>query len=75
MDLMNYIQMKYVIGAVLYSVIGIAVFVISFTLLDVLTPKISVWKELVEKQNTAVAVFLSAIALGIAIIIASAIHG
>ncbi|MBP6343892.1 MAG: DUF350 domain-containing protein, partial [Candidatus Omnitrophica bacterium] len=39
------------------------------------TPKVSIYKELIEKQNIAVAIFLGAIALGFATIIASAIHG
>lgn len=69
------IQFKYVISSVLYSGIGLAVFTIAFVILDLATPKISIWKELVDKQNVAFAVFLGAIALGISIIIASAIHG
>lgn len=75
MELAEMIQMKYVVTALLYSGIGMAIFALSFTLLDVLTPKVSIWKELVEKQNVAVAIFLAAIAYGIATIIASAIHG
>lgn len=69
------IEMKYVIAALLYSTIGIVIFAVSFILLDMLTPKVSIWKELVEKQNTALAIFLGAVVFGIATIIASAIHG
>ncbi len=69
------IQMKYVVASLLYSGIGLVVFIIGFAVLDLLTPKVSIWKELVEKQNVAVAIFLGAIAFGIATIIASAIHG
>jgi putative membrane protein len=69
------IQMKYVLAALLYSGIGILTFALCFTLLDLLTPRVAIWKELVEKQNVALAVFLGAVALGIAVIIASAIHG
>jgi uncharacterized membrane protein YjfL (UPF0719 family) len=36
---------------------------------------VQVWKEICEKQNMALAVFLGSVAIGIAIIIASAIHG
>ena len=75
MEFLELIQMKYVVAALLYSGIGILVFAVSFTLLDLLTPKVAIWKELVEKQNVAVAIFLGAIAYGIATIIASAIHG
>ena len=69
------IQMKYVVASLLYSGIGLVVFVVSYIVLDLLTPKVSIWKELVEKQNVAVAIFLGALTYGIATIIASAIHG
>jgi uncharacterized membrane protein YjfL (UPF0719 family) len=69
------IELKYVVSAVLFSGIGLIVFVIGFVVLDILTPKVNVWKELVEKQNVAVAILLGACMLGIATIVASAIHG
>jgi len=75
MDTTGLFEWKYVVASLLYSGIGIAVFVIAFALLDLVTPKVRVWAELVEKQNLAMAVFLGAVALGISIIIASAIHG
>ncbi len=75
MNVSDMIEMKYVIAALLYSTIGMVIFVVSFLLLDMLTPKVSIWRELVEKQNIAVAIFLGAVVFGIATIIASAIHG
>lgn len=69
------INMKYVFNALIFSGIGMLVFVISFALLDLLTPRVSIWKELVEKQNIAAAIFLGAMAIGLSTIIASAIHG
>lgn len=69
------IQWKYVVAALLYSGLGVFMLTICFVLLDLLTPKVGIWKELVEKQNIAVAIFFGAIALGISTIIASAIHG
>ena len=75
MDTTGLIEIKYIIASLVYSGIGIAVLVVAFVMLDLLTPKFRVWHELCEKQNLAMAVFLGAIALGIAIIIASAIHG
>jgi uncharacterized membrane protein YjfL (UPF0719 family) len=75
MNLSEVIQMKYVLAALLYSGIGVLTYVLCFVLLDLLTPKVAIWKELVEKQNIALAVFLGAIAIGIAVIIASSIHG
>ena len=75
MNIADMIEMKYVVAALLYSAIGIAIFVISFVALDLLTPKVSIWRELIEKQNMAVAIFLAAVVFGIATIVASAIHG
>lgn len=71
----DFINLKYIYGALIFSGIGMAVFVVSFALLDLLTPRVSIWKELVEKQNIAVAIFLGAMAIGLSSIIASAIHG
>ena len=75
MDATDLIQWKFVVASLLYTGIGLAIFVISFVVLDLVTPKVSVWKEICEKQNMALAVFLGAIAIGIALIISSAIHG
>lgn len=75
MELTELIQWKYVVAAMLYSGIGVFMLVVCFFLLDFFTPKVEIWKELVEKQNIAVAIFLGAVAYGIATIIASAIHG
>ena len=69
------IQIKYIVASLLYSGIGLIMFVIGFIVLDLLTPKVSIWKELVEKQNVAVAIFLAGTTIGIAMIIASSIHG
>jgi putative membrane protein len=69
------IGLKYIVNSILFSGIGIIVFLAGFVLIDILTPKVQVWKEVVEKQNTAVAILLGAAVIGIAQIIASAIHG
>ncbi|MEY4701577.1 MAG: hypothetical protein RL326_1764 [Pseudomonadota bacterium] len=69
------ISLKYIINSILFSAVGVIVFFGGFVLIDILTPKVQVWKEVVEKQNTAVAILLGAAVIGIAQIIASAIHG
>jgi putative membrane protein len=63
-----------VLSTLLYSVIGIIVFVIGFVVLDLLTPG-KLWEEIEQKQNVAVAIFAGAGAIGLAIIVAAAIHG
>ena len=75
MDANGLIDLKFVVASLVYSGLGLVVFVVAFVLLDLLTPKVQVWKEISEKQNMALAVFLGSVAIGIAIIIASAIHG
>jgi putative membrane protein len=75
MDTTSLFEWKYIVASLLYSGIGIIVFAVAFALLDLFTPKVHVWAELVEKQNLAMGIFLGAVALGISIIIASAIHG
>ena len=61
------------LAAVLWSFLGIAIFAAAFVLVDRLTPG-TMWKELIEEHNTAVAIVMGAIAIGIAIIIAAAVH-
>jgi putative membrane protein len=62
-----------VLSAIVYSVLGILILVISFTLWDKITPY-DLWKEIIEKNNMALAIFAGLMALGIAIIVASAVH-
>ncbi len=61
-------------AVVLYSLLGIFVFVVSFVLVDKLTPG-ELWAEIIERQNVAVAVLAGAVAIGISSIIAAAVHG
>ncbi|NIJ19194.1 uncharacterized membrane protein YjfL (UPF0719 family) [Sphingomonas naasensis] len=63
-----------VLSTLLYSAIGIVVFVVGFVILDLLTPG-KLWEEIEQKQNVAVAIFAGAVAIGLAIIVAAAIHG
>ena len=62
------------LSTLLYSAIGIVVFVVGFVILDLLTPG-KLWEEIEQKQNVAVAIFAGAVAIGLAIIVAAAIHG
>ena len=61
-------------GGVLFAVIGMVIFWTSFVILDKILPY-SLWHELLEEHNTALAILIGSIALGICIIIAAAIHG
>ncbi len=70
----EYINMKYVCAALAYSALGVVILGISFKVFDLMTPKVSLWSELVEKQNVAVAIFLASILIGMSLIISSAVH-
>jgi uncharacterized membrane protein YjfL (UPF0719 family) len=61
-------------GSIVYALIGVLVFWGSFLLIDKFTPY-KLWEEIVEKQNRALALVVAAMALGISIIVAAAIHG
>ena len=63
-----------VVNSILYSILGIAILVVTFVLIEVLTPKHNLRREILEKQNMALAVLAGFFMLSIALIIASAIH-
>lgn len=69
------ITIKSVIAAFVFSAIGIAVLFITFFGLDYAVPRFRLWDELIDKQNSALAILLGAIAIGISIIVSAAIHG
>lgn len=63
----------FVLNALVYAVLGIVIFVVSFAIIDKLTPY-ALWKEIVEEKNTALAILIGAMSIGMCIIIASAVH-
>ena len=59
---------------IVFVAIGLIVFAIAFLIVVLVTP-FSVKKEIEEDQNTALAIIIGAIIIGIALIISSAIQG
>ncbi len=59
---------------VIFVAIGLVVFALAFAIVVLVAP-FSVKKEIEEDQNTALAIIIGALIIGIAIIIASAING
>jgi uncharacterized membrane protein YjfL (UPF0719 family) len=59
-------------AAAVYALLGIILFVLAFSVINRLTPG-TLWKELIEEHNTALAIVVGAMAIGISIIIAAAI--
>jgi putative membrane protein len=60
-------------GSMVYALIGVLIFWISFVVIDKLTPY-DLWAEIVEKKNVALAIVVAAMCVGIAVIVAAAIH-
>ena len=67
-------MLKNIAMAVIFTFIGLALFGFAFLLMNKFCP-FSIRKEIEEDQNTALAVLMGAVILGIAIIVAAAIHG
>ena len=67
------IQATNVLNAIVYAEIGIVIFAGAFLVIDKVTPY-NLWKEIVQEHNTALALLLGAMSLGICIIIAAAVH-
>jgi len=70
---MSLIPVANLVSAIVFTLLGILIFVIAFVVMDRVTPY-HLWKEIVQEHNIALAVLVGAMSIGICIIIASAIH-
>ena len=66
-------NLQAILASILYAIIGVAIFCVTFIAVDKLTPY-HLWKELIENKNTALAIVVGFVGLGICVIIAAAIH-
>ncbi len=71
---MEALHLQYLVAALVYSSTGILILLVSFWIIDKMTPR-DLWKEIVEKQNMAFAILTAAFIIAIGLIISSAIHG
>lgn len=71
---MEYIAVKGIVNSLVFSGVGILVLIISYLILEKITPE-NTWKELVQNKNVALAIVFGAFIIGISIIISAAIHG
>lgn len=62
------------VSSVVFTTVGIFFFVVAFLLIQKLVP-FSIRKEIEEDHNTAMAIVLGAIIIGIALIVSAAVHG
>ena len=69
----EYLKPAALIGSVVYSLIGLALVIIGFVIVDKITPY-NLWKELIENRNQPLATVVAAFTIAIAIIVAAAIH-
>ena len=63
-----------VVSSAVFAGIGLAVFGIAFWVMTKVTP-FSVKKEIEEDQNTALAIIMAGVIIGVSLIISSAIAG
>ena len=70
---MNEIHWAPVMAALVYAAIGLIVFAVAFLIVDKLTPY-HLWREIIDEKNVALAVVVGVVAIGISIIVASAIR-
>jgi uncharacterized membrane protein YjfL (UPF0719 family) len=61
------------INGVIFAGLGIIVFVVALSIVVKLTP-FDLWKEIVQERNAAAAILAGAVALGLAWIVAAAVH-
>ena len=69
----DFFDPKILFNSLVYSLVGVAVFWVSFIVIDKLTPY-DLWGEIVERKNQPLATVVAAMCLGIAVIVAAAIH-
>ena len=70
--MIDQVHVVQLVWSVIYAVLGVVIFAISFWLIDRLTP-FSIRKEIEEDQNTALGIIIGSVIIGLAIIIAAAI--
>ena len=63
----------YLLNGVFYSILGIVLFSMAFAFISRMIP-FDLWKEIRENRNTALAILVGAMCLGVSIIIAAAVH-
>ena len=71
---MEYLNLKALAASVIYSVLGIIILALSFYVFNRFTQG-TLRKEILEDQNTALAILGAAFMLAVALIISAAIHG
>lgn len=61
-------------GSMIYALLGVGVFWVCFVIIDRITPY-QLWREIVERQNVALAIVVGAMCIAIGLIVSAAVHG
>ena len=69
---MNNEIVRGLLAAAVYAVLGIVIFVLALVAVDRATPG-TLWKEIIEEHNTALAIMMAGVSIALAIVIAAAI--
>ena len=67
-------MLKPLVSAVVFTGMGLLLFALAFVIMAKVAP-FSIRKEIEEDQNTSLGILMGSVILGIAIIVAAAIHG
>lgn len=67
-------MLRVFLSTVIYTVFGVVIFAIAFWVMVKISP-FSIRQELETDHNTAVAILMASVILGLAIIIAAVLHG
>jgi putative membrane protein len=71
-QLMSELHFAPILSTIVYSLIGIVIFIIAYKIIDTFTP-FSVHKEISEDHNIALGVIIGSVMIALSIIIAAAI--
>ncbi|MEO0821995.1 MAG: DUF350 domain-containing protein [Pseudomonadota bacterium] len=72
MDLFSRIDIAEIISTIVYTALGLGLFIVSWLIIEALTP-FSLRREVEEEHNLAIAVLMGAIFLSLAILISAVI--
>ena len=73
MEIFSRVDLAEIVSTVIYTGLGLALFLISWVIIEKLTP-FSLRKEIEEDQNLAVAVLIGAVFIALSILIAAVIR-
>ena len=71
---MEILTMRPILASIIFSLIGIAILLITYFIIEKLTPE-NTWSQISKNNNVALAIVFAAFIIGMSMIISAAIHG